>query len=199
MLLGLTLSFMVGPLFFATVQAGLERGFKGGLAFAAGIWISDLGYVWLIQRSVAALETLSRHADFTFWAGLVSGSLLMAFGLGSLLIDKRKRLDPLNNPASGSNALAYGIKGFVINTFNPFTVFFWIGIAGAVAAMPAWDRLYFFLGMFGVLMLADTAKVWGAERLQRWLTPHVIRLTQQGIGLLLIAFSIVMFVRTLRG
>lgn len=199
MLLGLTLSFMAGPLFFATVQAGLERGFKGGLAFAAGIWISDLGYVWLIQRSVSALETLSRHADFTFWAGLVSGSLLMGFGLGSLLIDKRKRLDPLNNPASGSSALAYGIKGFVINTFNPFTVFFWIGIAGAVAAMPAWDRLYFFVGMFGILMLADMAKVWGAERLQRWLTPHVIRLTQCGIGLLLIAFSLVMFARTLGG
>ncbi len=194
-LLGLTLSFMVGPLFFSTVQAGLERGFKSGLAFAAGIWLSDLGYVWLIQRSVTALETLSQHAEFKFWAGLGSGLLLIGFGIGGLLIQKTKKFET-QTLVSTNNLFLYGVRGFVINTLNPFTVFFWLGIAGAVAAMPVWDRLYFFGGMFGVLITADTAKVWGAEKLQQWLTPPVIRWTQYGIGALLIVFGAVMIVRT---
>ncbi len=42
MLLGFTLSLMIGPLFFAIVQAGLAGGFRAGAMMAAGIWISDL-------------------------------------------------------------------------------------------------------------------------------------------------------------
>lgn len=195
-LLGLTLSFMVGPLLFSTVQAGLERGFKAGIAFAAGIWISDLGYVWLVQRSVAALETLSKQATFKFWAGLGSGLVLLGFGIGGILFAKNKKFEKQTLVVSAHSLIFYAFRGFAINTLNPFTVFFWLGIAGAVAAMPVWDRFYFFGGMFGVLILADTAKVWGAEKLQQWLTPPVIRLTQRGIGVLLIVFGVVMILRT---
>ena len=187
---------MVGPLLFSTVQAGLERGFKAGIAFAAGIWISDLGYVWLVQRSVAALETLSKQATFKFWAGLGSGLVLLGFGIGGILFAKNKKFEKQTLVVSAHSLIFYAFRGFAINTLNPFTVFFWLGIAGAVAAMPVCDRFYFFGGMFGVLILADTAKVWGAEKLQQWLTPPVIRLTQRGIGVLLIVFGVVMILRT---
>ncbi|TNE62577.1 MAG: hypothetical protein EP344_04970, partial [Bacteroidetes bacterium] len=84
-LLGLSLSFMVGPLLFAIVQASLERGFRAGFALAAGIWTSDGLYILLVIKGVDALETLTSLPNFRLWAGLLGGLVLVLFGIGTLL------------------------------------------------------------------------------------------------------------------
>ena len=82
-LLGFTLSFMIGPLLFAIVEAGLERGFRAGLSVAVGIWLSDVLYVLAVWRGLSAMTALTALPNFKFWAGLLGGCLLIAFGLGS--------------------------------------------------------------------------------------------------------------------
>ncbi len=62
--LGISLSFMVGPLLFAILQAGIERGFRAGLAVAGGIWVSDVLYVLVVQYGMEALTTLTALPDF---------------------------------------------------------------------------------------------------------------------------------------
>lgn len=195
-LLGLSLSFLIGPLFFSILQAGLERGAKAGVALASGIWLSDLGYVWLLERSVSFLETLGQSESFRLWAGLFSAVLLAAFGIGTLFFAKAALLGE-SRAASQGSLLRYAFRGFIINSINPFTVFFWLGIGGSLVSMQSHERLSFFTGMFAVLIAADTLKAWGAKKLKQWLTPPIVVKIQKTIGFLLIVFGIAILVRVL--
>ncbi|MEO6760048.1 MAG: hypothetical protein ABIO24_11395, partial [Saprospiraceae bacterium] len=70
---------------------------------------------------------------------------------------------------------------------------------GIVATHPGQSHVLFqfFLGMLVTLALADLLKAWGAKYLRQWLTPPHIRRLQQGIGLLLIVFGLVLAGRSL--
>lgn len=218
-LLGLSLSFMVGPLLFAIVQASLERGFRAGFALAAGIWTSDLLYIVLVYQGVDALAALTALPDFRIWAGLAGGLVLVFFGLGSLLRQKvptaddhhttaDRVLDALDGqepPGIEHNWMRWGypgywLRGFLLNTINPFTVFFWLGIASAVIVPNQWtpkETLTFFGGMLFALIVTDTLKAYAAKRVRHFLTPRHTRWVQRGIGLVLLVFGIVLFVRVL--
>ena len=214
--LGISLSFMVGPLLFAILQAGIERGFRAGLAVAGGIWASDVLYVLVVQYGTGALTTLTALPDFKVWAGLAGGMLLIAFGLGSLLFKKTPlplpetrgfgNFSKADETANGSarrgqrSYFAWWLRGFLLNTVNPFTVFFWLGIAGAVIIPNGWgnrEMLVFFGGMLGTLAVADTLKAYAAKRVRHFLTPGHTRWVQRGIGFLLVLFGVALVARVL--
>ena len=218
-LLGLSLSFMVGPLLFAIIQASLERGFRAGLALAAGIWTSDALYILLVYRGVDALAALTALPNFRLWAGLAGGLVLMGFGLVALLsrhiptgnepTPKTDRvLDVLDGPEAPGvehNWMRWGLpgywlRGFLLNTINPFTVFFWLGIASAVVVPNQWapgETLTFFGGMLASLIATDTLKAYAAKRVRHFLTPGHTRWVQRGIGLTLFVFGIGLILRVL--
>lgn len=218
-LLGLSLSFMVGPLLFAIVQASLERGFRAGFALAAGIWTSDILYIALVYFGVDALAALTALPHFRLWAGLAGGVVLLVFGLGTLLRKKvptednhhttaDRVLDVLDGPEAPGvehNWVRWGypgywLRGFLLNTINPFTVFFWLGIASAVIVPNQWapeSTLSFFAGMLITLIATDTLKAYAAKRVRHFLTPRHTRWVQWGIGFALLVFGVVLVVRVL--
>ncbi len=199
-LLGFTLSFMVGPLLFAIVEAGLERGFRAGLAVAVGIWISDVFYVLAVWRGLEAMTAVVAWPAFKMWAGFAGGLLLIAFGTGSFF-KKKISAEHFLAPTSTPRSLAsYWLRGFLLNTINPFTVFFWIGIASGMVVPGNWSsaEIFLFFGaMLGTLVVTDTLKAYAAKRLRQWLTPQHIRHAQRAIGVLLIIFGIVMIGRVM--
>lgn len=210
---------MIGPLLFAIVQASLERGFRAGLSVAVGIWSSDMLYILVVWRSVEAIATVTAWPGFKFWAGLGGGLLLLGFGVGSLLSAGKpaqparppagdRLLDVLDGPEAAGTApnwthwgyAGYALRGFLLNTVNPFTVFFWLGIATGVVIPNQWDgreTLSFFSGMMGALVMTDTLKAYAAKRVRRFLTPGHIRWVRLGIGATLIVFGLVLIVRVL--
>lgn len=224
-LLGLSLSFMVGPLLFAILQAGIERGFRAGLAVAGGIWVSDVLYVLAVLFGLEVLAAVTALPGFRVGAGLAGGALLVAFGLGNLLMqnkatgDMRPGLRRLKSSAvvreeylgvsapdrEGTSIILppyriYFLRGFLLNTINPFTVFFWLGITGAVLIPNGWNDtqiLIFFSGMLATLMVTDTLKAYAAKRISRFLTPRHTQQVRQGIGVLLIVFGLVLVARVL--
>ena len=220
MLLGLTLSFLIGPILFAIVQAGIERGFRAGLSLASGIWTSDLIYIFVIYHSVGLIETLIERPYFKFWAGLIGGIVLIGFGIGSLVLGpaslpdgkKESTADKVLDKLDGKEPegvdhnwkrwgyLGYWLRGFLINTINPFTIFFWLGLSSAVIIPNGWkadQALWFFGGMMGTLMVIDTLKAYAAKRIRELLTPKHILLVQRAIGIVLIIFGVVMFIRVM--
>ena len=50
---GLILCFLIGPIFFALVQTGVEEGLRAGTAVGLGIWISDLIFILGVYRGIS--------------------------------------------------------------------------------------------------------------------------------------------------
>ncbi|MBK6665062.1 MAG: hypothetical protein IPG48_02630 [Saprospiraceae bacterium] len=42
LLLGLTLAILIGPIFVALTQTGMQYGLKAGIAIGTGVWVSDV-------------------------------------------------------------------------------------------------------------------------------------------------------------
>lgn len=211
-LLGISLSFLVGPLLFAVVEAGIAHGFRAGVTVASGIWLSDILFVSAILWSVQSLAALTQGAGFRFWAGIVGGILLMLFGAASFWAGKKKKrlsephftesIDILLPESKTCNYYHLWLRGFLINTINPGTIFFWLGIVSAVVAPKGWttgQSLVFFSGMLGTLVITDTLKAWAARSVRQFLTPAHIRQVQKGIGLVLAVFGLVLLYKAVAG
>ncbi len=197
-LLGFSLSFLVGPLLFTLVQAAIERGQKAGLAVAAGIWVSDLFFVFTVLLFVDKIQDFTAGPGFSKWAGLIGGLLLVGFGLVNFIKKKASEFHA-ELPNRGSLA-AYFAKGFLINSINPFTVFFWLGITGTVIVPNGWspmETLVFFAGMLGTLVATDLLKVFLSKKIGHWLSAAHIRQVRFFVGAGLVVFGIVLILRTL--
>lgn len=203
-LFGISLSFLIGPLLFAVVEAGIGQGFRAGIAVAAGIWISDVLFVGAILWSVETLAAITSIDGFKHWVGIFGGGLLLAFGAGSLFSKSGQEASAAlaENGIEKRSNLAWWLRGFLLNTINPGTIFFWIGIISAVVVPNHWNKeetLLFFGGMLGTLVLTDTLKAWAAKRIRQFLTPKHIQQVQRGIGLMLMLFGAVLIIKVLVG
>ena len=198
---GISLSFMIGPLLFSIIEAGIVQGFRAGLAVALGIWASDILYVGLVVSGMDALAQMTALPGFKMWSGIAGACLLLAFGAGAWLKagEKMKMIHTEESLSGKPVSLAtYLLRGFLLNTVNPFTVFFWLSIAGAVIIPNGWNQaetLLFFAGMLGTLVITDTLKAYGAREIRRFLTPKHTFWVQRSIGALLMIFGLVLLVR----
>jgi threonine/homoserine/homoserine lactone efflux protein len=205
-LLGISLSFLVGPLMFAILEAGIGQGFRAGVSLAAGIWISDLLYVLVAFYGVDAMEALVALPHFRMWAGLAGGLLLAGFGTGTLwkarapiLVAESRQPGSWANAANHKTHLWWWLRGFLLNTVNPGTVFFWLGIVTAVVVPSGWSRqemLIFFGGMLATLVVTDILKAWAAKKVRRFLTPVHTRQIQLALGILMAVFGLVLMARS---
>jgi len=192
-LLGLTLSFLIGPLFFSIIQAGIERGFQAGLAVALGIWISDFAYVLVMSSSIQILQQTPGIRQHIIWMGWVGSVLLIFFGIGTILA--QKKIIEVSTTKPYRSLFGYAFRGFAINTVNPFTVFFWIGIAATISTYSVREIWLFFGGMFGVLIAADIFKACAAHWLRDHLSPRLIQIVQYCIGVFLIVSGVILAIK----
>lgn len=203
-LLGISLSFMVGPLLFSVVEASIVRGFRAGVAVAAGIWSSDFLFIGLILWSLDLFTTVTSLPDFRFWAEVLGGMMLIVFGIVSFF-SKPKAPKNTSRDVDKANDHPYfrlWLRGFFINLINPGTIFFWLGIVSALVAPNHWTNsqsLTFLGGMISVLIVTDTLKAWGARSIRHFLTPQHIRQVQRTIGMVLAVFGLVLLLQAVGG
>ncbi len=195
---GLVLSMLAGPLFLALVQTGVEKGFRAGVTVGLGIWISDTLFVLAVYFGLAFVAGLVDGQLFKRTLGLAGGITLTAFGVAALL---SKPLASVSNQAwkrSTSTWLALCLKGFLINTINPFTFFFWIGIAGHMVVADGLNGAQsfdYFAGILGTIITTDTLKVALARRIRPWLSPGHLAWMRRVAGVGLILFGILLMAR----
>lgn len=198
--LGLALSIITGPILFALIQAGVERGFRAGAALGAGIWISDLLFIITVFMSSAFLDSIVSNDGVLRWLGIFGSIILILIGLGTLLSKppKMKYVAEISTPRSPYYLL--WLKGFAINTFNPFTFFFWISVmTGVVLAqnLDQSDTTLFFSGILGTIILTDLMKVILAKHIRRFLKRKHLIWLRRIAGIALLIFGIVLLARVL--
>lgn len=204
---GLFLSMLIGPIFFALIQAGIEKGVKAGLILGLGIWMSDLLFVSIIYNGISSVIGLTEWSGFKPTIGILGGIILIGFGIGSLLSRPTPLSIKLSNkepdPTLRSVKTPYSalwLKGFLVNTVNPFTVLFWIGLLSTLSTRPDFENtnvLLFFCGLLGMIVLTDSLKVFLAKYIRQWMTINHILWIRRISGSAFLIFGVAMIIRVL--
>lgn len=196
---GIVLAFLIGPVFFAILQASVEKGFWVGVLVALGVSASDVLYVLICYFGLSAFMT---QPSVKYLMGLTGGVILLAFGAYHLLIKSRRR--DFNNPGAirDTRQARYLVKGFLINSMSPMVPLFWIG-ATSIATL---DFSYqtgaqfglFFAGVLGTALATDVGKAYLAGKLREYITHRVLVLMNVTVGLVLTVFGVRLIVVALQ-
>jgi len=193
--LGLGLSILVGPILITILQSSLEYGKWAGFAVGAGIWMSDLVYIALTYFGLSQVRQFTNWSNFELFTGVIGGLILIGFGCGIFFVkvnDPQLRATQTGLPYS---PIKQFFKGFAINTFNPFTIFFWIGLSSTVVIEASYsikEAFFFYGGILGALVATDTLKIIASDWLRQYLSVKRIVLFRRIAGSVLILFGIVL-------
>jgi threonine/homoserine/homoserine lactone efflux protein len=185
---GLVLSFLIGPIFFMLIRVGIEHGFRYTMIYCSGVWFSDLLYILGTYFGISYVNKITHLQGFDFYAGLIGGILFLGFGIASFFARSKA---PTGEEVKLAKASAVGlfIKGFVVNTFNPGTVFFWIALSTKTSQEKEWDIsnvFIFYAGLYVMLICTDAYKALLARKIQQKLTPEILEKIRKLLGLVLI-------------
>ena len=199
--IGLILCFLLGPIFFTLVQTSVEEGFKAGAIVGLGIWVSDILFVAAVYWGISYVIDIMEWQDFSLWLGWIGGVILFSFGLGSLL--SKPDLKAFKQvPARTSSIFTLFSKGVLVNSVNPFTVFFWIGISSTFivkGALEPRQAFLFFSGILITIIVTDLLKVVLAKSIRKKLEPKHVLWIRRISGLALIIFGIALVLRVTTG
>jgi len=118
-LVGLTLAFMIGPALFMLLQTSMLRGFKAGVSFAFGVFLSDGLVLSLVYFSFSKLVGTDPRENMLF--NIIGGIVLIIFGTITFLkkSNSEARADVRNSIINDepSPPYVYAIKGLIVNLF----------------------------------------------------------------------------------
>lgn len=195
-LLGFSLAILLGPIFVVLIDTSMRYGARAGLFVGSGIWVSDLIFIMITYFFVHEVSNLIKDDIIQSWVGIVGGLFLIAMGLMKII--RRNSFQTLHKFSDSLRKWSYFGKGFIINTFNPFTFVFWFGVIGAKFFQHQ-DKSSWVLvtcaTILVVIMATDSAKVLGAKWISKRLNDRFIPKINVIAGILLITGGIVLFMR----
>ena len=189
---GLLLSIMIGPIFFTLIQTSLQQGFERGLSVAFGASTSDM---LILLACFFGYVKVSMNQMNGKLLGLTGVAILMITGI--LMIRKTNKQAHCND-ASGNkkSILSNFIKGFLINSMNPFVFIFWLGVVGFTAAKYNNDITLissFILGAIVITFATDMIKIYLSGKLKALMNTQLIHRTSVFIGAIIILYSLRLF------
>jgi threonine/homoserine/homoserine lactone efflux protein len=191
--MGLLLVISVGPVIFTIIKQSINNGKEGGFSFITGVWASD---ILLVLLGNVFSELVTHLLAFEKPIGITGSIFLMGMGIYYLFF-KKVPLHPEDvslPPLKPSDHAKIAIQGFLLNTFNPAVIAFWLTAATAIAVTHTIkERIIIFATTLLINMTADIAKVTLAGKLRSKLTIKNIRLINKISGLILLIFGTVLF------
>ena len=194
-LLGLTLSILIGPVFFALLQTSLQRGLLPAIIFALGITLSDSLYIVLTNLFV---ERFASSPNVQFFLGIFGGILLLIIGVQTFLKKPVTRDEDIK-----TGKLQYAgllLRGFLLNFVHPGVLLFWLGIVSLITTQWSFDveeKYVLFSSTVITVFLTDVLKAFTASKLSRFLTVTFMLWLNRVMGITLSGFGIKLFLDTL--
>lgn len=186
--LGIVLSFLTGPVFFALIKTSIEKGFYAGVALASGVVISDLIYVII---TLFGTSLLSFEETYRIPIGIVGSAVLMGIGLYYLF--KKVKINYEGIPSKRKNA-GYFFKGFFMCIFNPFILLYWVSVTSGVYSIYGELTSKQVIPFFGAILLSlfgmDTLKAYFAHKMRYKIKEKTLQNLNRIAGILIIIFSL---------
>ncbi|MBS7564586.1 LysE family transporter [Mucilaginibacter sp. Bleaf8] len=126
--IGLVLTFLTGPVFFALIKTSIEKGFQAGSALALGVVTSDVVFVGAIIFGSQLFEV---PKEMKVWLGVIGSVILFIIGIYYLI--KKAEVDYNSHTPATVNRAGYFFKGFLMCIFNPTLLFHWITVIGTAS------------------------------------------------------------------
>ncbi|WP_442794647.1 LysE family translocator [Pelobium manganitolerans] len=186
--LGIVLSFLTGPVFFALIKTSIEKGFYAGVALATGVVISDFIYMTI---TLFGTSLLSFESKYRMPIGVVGSVILLSIGLYYLL--KKVEITYVEESSRIKHA-GYFFKGFFMCIFNPFILLYWVSVASGVYSIYGELSSAQIIPFFGSILLTlfgmDTLKAYFAYKLRYRIKPKNIQNLNRVAGALIIVFAL---------
>ncbi|KAA8483557.1 threonine/homoserine/homoserine lactone efflux protein [Arcticibacter tournemirensis] len=186
--LGIVLSFVTGPVFFALLKTSIERGFHAGMWLAAGVVLSDFIYVGLALYGSSFIKF---ENEYRLPIGITGSVVLM--GIGCYYLFKKVKIN-YDNTTSTKRNTGYFIKGFLMCIFNPSLLLYWVsvtsGIISVTGEIQAQQVIPFFGSILATQFSMDTLKAYYANKLRYRIKENTITLLNRVAGTLIIIFAL---------
>jgi len=186
--LGIVLSFLTGPVFFALIKTSIEKGFQSGVALATGVLISDAVYVVV---TLFGTSLLTFEAEYRLPIGILGSAVLL--GIGSYYLFKKVKINNTCIPSSKKNA-GYFLKGFFMCIFNPFILLYWISVTSGIYSLNGELTSQQIIPFFGSILITlfgmDVLKAYFAYKLRYKIKEKSIQRLNNIAGVIIIIFAL---------
>lgn len=190
---------MAGPIFFAILQLSVERGSRAGITVAAGQWVGDLVYIALVFWGATYIEDIidapAAKQDFIRYLGTAGGVLLTVFGV--VMFCSKAQVPDEVQKISATSYTGYFLKGFLINTINPFPIFFWTTMMSTTITNEntLGETSTLFGTIMAVIIITDILKVYLSRRIRDWIKPSYLLYIRRIAGVALMISGLVLLIR----
>lgn len=182
---------MLGPIFVALSQTAIEKGARAGIAVGFGVWTSDFLIILGSYIFVNKVDDLIHDKVFTYWMGLIGGLILLTIGIATFLNNKSKIEE--GEAFKANNYYGLWLKGFLVNTINPFTFVFWLGVISnkvVVKNITNQQATIFIGSIMLTIIITDIAKVLAAKAIKSKLKPSYMVTINKIAGVALAIFGL---------
>jgi len=188
MIFGLILVISLGPIFFFLIQTSIEKGFLAGLSVACGTLLSDSIFITI---SLFSITRITDNKNFKVALGIIGGAVLIGFGVYSFF--KKAIIKDMHIEQPKVNYPSIGLKGFLINTLNPFVLIFWLGTTGVVTSQDHYTSFHcflFFAGTLSTVFSTDILKAYLSNRIKKFIDPGHITTINRVAGIAMVIFGV---------
>lgn len=191
--IGISLAFMIGPVFFMLLHTSIVKGIKAAIVFDLGVVLGDV--VFILMAYFGSHQLLERLKDDPNLF-LLGGMILFVYGLimyikkAVIIVQDEELVIP-----EVHNYYRLFIKGFLLNFINIGVLAFWLLLLvgfGSDLEMDGNRIFNFFLAILVTYFIVDLGKIVLAKQLQKKLTPPIIYKIKKGMGVLLMFFGALM-------
>ncbi|MBK9535860.1 MAG: LysE family transporter [Flavobacteriales bacterium] len=188
---GVITAFLIGHVFFTLLRAAMDYGFWGGASVALGIITSDVLVALICMTGAIALFEGNVNEG---WLALAAGIILAVLGAWYTFNSNANKDQEVR--LGSKNALGLYTAGFLVNFINPFVFVVWTGYSLRASAGYAADHneWLFIISILVGIFLTDIVKSALAPKLRKILAPHLLKKVYRGIGIVLLLFSIRVFI-----
>ena len=191
-LIGIGLSFMIGPVFFMLIQTSILKGVKAAVAFNMGVILGDVAFIVIAYYgSRHLLERIKDDPRLFFIGGLI----LIVYGAITYLdkSNKKETEEPSIDLTVNNYYLKLILKGFFLNFINIGVLALWLGLIVGIG--PSLDmnptRIFYYFALILIsYFVVDLGKILLAKQLKKKMTSLVVFRVKRIMGILLIVFGV---------
>ncbi|HZX57440.1 MAG TPA: LysE family transporter [Mucilaginibacter sp.] len=193
--IGLVLTFLTGPVFFALIKTSIEKGFHAGVALALGVVSSDVVFVGAILFGSQYFDISNQDKRN---AGVVGCIVLLALGI--YYIFKKSEINYGNKVPTRLERTGYFLKGFLMCILNPTLLLHWTIVITTASTLYIYgvpNRSLkigvMFLTILVVQFGLDTTKAFYANKLRDRISVKFVHRLNEVAGIALIIASLILF------